>query len=171
MNAPARMIRHQQEGGFPTAGQVLTLFVAGTLVDPVRDRAALLVVGEHLREGGRVVLELARGRRERVSFRVFVEPDEACGHLLPILLGGEGVVLLLLELLEAHLLRGARVLEAGLDELVAGLALHVALVEVLVDATVLLQLLRHFAHRLHVGHGFEARVDGLLLVEHDGPLT
>lgn len=48
---------------------------------------------------------------------------------------------------------------------------HVALVKVLVDAAILLELLGDLADRLHIGHGFEARSYRLLLVVDERPLA
>ena len=171
MHAPPRMVRHQEERVRAAALQVLALLMPGAFVHPVRDGAALLVVGEHLRERRGVVFQLARRRLKRMALGVVMELRQAHRQVFPVLLRGERVVLLLLELLEGHLLRGARVFEAGLDVLLAGLAAHVALVEVLVDAAELLQRLGDLAHGLHVGLGLQSRLDGLALVVHQVPLA
>ena len=83
----------------PLAGEALV--VAHALLDPVRHRRPLLVVGEVLGQVLGEELDLARGGLERVALGILVEVLQAGRVLVPVGIGGDHVVALLLELLVA----------------------------------------------------------------------
>ncbi len=161
--APARVVGEHQQGirVRPFAGEALV--VADALLDPVRHRRALGVVGEVLGQVLGEELHLARRRLERVALGVFVEVLEAGGVRVPVRVGGDHVVALLLELLVAHQVLHAGALEPGIDQILDAPPVGVGLEQA--------QPLGHLADDLVVAERLAAGLDGLLLVHHQVELA
>ncbi len=99
VHPPAAVVGHDQQRirQRPLARDALV--VGDALLDPLRVRRALGVVGERLRQALGVELQLAGGRGERMALRVRVELVEAGRPLLPVRSHRQHAVVLLLELL------------------------------------------------------------------------
>ena len=126
------------------------------LLDPLGQRAPLLVVGEVVGQPLRVELELAARRAQRMLLGILVELPQTGRDLLPIRIGGDDVVLLVLEVLPAD--RPARAPCCRSPTFIFSSDGHAAGV-LLVEP----QLLGHLAHGLVVAERLADGLDGLVL--------
>jgi hypothetical protein len=96
------------------------LLVGLAVRDPLGHRGAFLVVREMLGQPGGVELEQTRGSSEGIALGIFVELDEAGRDALPIRVGGNHEVALVVQLLPTDEVLDVRGLVPQPDEFVLG---------------------------------------------------
>ena len=160
MRAPAAVVTHEQEGVLlgPLAPDPLVMERAA--LHPLGQRSPFVVVRVVVGQPLRIELEFAARGRQRMLLGILAELVQAGRHLLPLGIGRDDVVLLVLEVVPGNDLIELHVVETELDLVLQS---HPAC-ELLVEA----ELLGHFAHGLEVAQRFAERLYRLVL--HQGAM-
>ena len=111
------------------------------LLDPMGNDGPFGVIGKVLRQPGGVDFDFLGRSRKGLGCRIVVPRPQSHRIVFPAVRRGRKAHLLLCELPVRHQAVGLRALEPGFDPLVDGLALRIALHQVLVGPAVALKLL------------------------------